>query len=167
MSAVKSVKKQVDRTVEKVAAPKAAKPKPAAARAAAPKAGAPVAHGVGRRKSAVARVFLRRGKGNVLVNGRVGNDYFDTDVARRAMKVPFVAVPDLVNYDIEVNVVGGGINGQADAAKLGIARALVVVDEALRSVLRSHGLLTVDARNKERKKYGQKAARRRFQFVKR
>ncbi|HAU30020.1 TPA: 30S ribosomal protein S9 [Candidatus Dependentiae bacterium] len=127
----------------------------------------PVAHGVGRRKAAVARVYLRRGNGEIVVNNRPFTQYFDVDLAQLAVKTPFEVIPQAKDYDAEIIVVGGGLRGQADAVKLGISRALLQIDEALRSELRSHGLLTVDARVKERKKYGQRGARRRFQFVKR
>ncbi|HEY5234923.1 MAG TPA: 30S ribosomal protein S9 [Rhabdochlamydiaceae bacterium] len=126
----------------------------------------PLAHGVGRRKKAIARVWLRRGRGTIIVNGKDFKDYFDTDLARIAASMPF-QVLSLNTYDVEANVIGGGKPGQADAVKLGISRALVSSDESYRRVLREHGLLTVDSRVKERKKYGQKAARRKFQFVKR
>lgn len=128
---------------------------------------APVSHGVGRRKAAVARVYLRRGKGNILVNGKPSSEYFPTEISRKAVATPGMIYPYLAQYDVEVNVLGGGLHGQADAVKLGIARAIVNMDEKARERLREEGLLTVDARLKERKKYGQKAARRKFQFVKR
>ncbi len=132
---------------------------------AAPK-GAPVAHGVGRRKSSVARVNLRKGTGKIVVNDREYQSYFTTDVARLDAAKPFKTLK-AVAYDAYANVNGGGINGQAGAVRLGISRALLSLDESIRSLLRSEGLLTVDSRVKERKKYGQKAARRKFQFVKR
>lgn len=126
----------------------------------------PIAHGVGRRKSSVARVWLRRGTGKIRVNGKEFTEYFDTEITRLAASTPFRMIPGSA-YDVVANVNGGGSTGQADAIKLGIARAMVSVDEGLRIVLREHDLLTVDSRVKERKKYGQKAARRKFQFVKR
>ena len=126
----------------------------------------PISHGVGRRKSFVARVWLRKGTGKIVVNGKNFIEYFDTEIARLAASTPFRILPT-VAYDVQANVVGGGFIGQADAIKLGISRALVEVDEGLRVLLREHDLLTVDSRVKERKKYGQKAARRKFQFVKR
>jgi len=128
---------------------------------------APVAHGVGRRKSSVARVWLRRGKGALMVNGKEVNQYFDTDVTRADAASPFKICPMSADFDVDVNVNGGGLTSQAGAVRLGIARALVSLDERVRVVLREHGMLTVDSRLKERKKYGQKAARRKFQFVKR
>lgn len=131
------------------------------------KRGMPLAYGLGHRKRAVARVWLRRGTGNLTVNGKSYKDYFDTDVTRLDAYSPFRLVPVSLNYDVEANIMGGGICAQAGAVKLGIARALVSLNEEVRSVLRQHGLLTVDSRQKERKKYGQRGARRKFQFVKR
>lgn len=128
---------------------------------------APLAHGVGRRKSAVARVWLRRGAGKLLVNGKDYTTYFDTDITRAMAAIPFNIVPKASYYDAEVNVQGGGLCAQADAVKLGLSRALLGANTELKPLLRQNGLLTVDARVKERKKYGQRAARRRFQFVKR
>jgi small subunit ribosomal protein S9 len=128
---------------------------------------APLAHGVGRRKSSVARVWLRSGQGKIMVNGKSHTDYFEVEEARLQAEKPFVVVPSKATYDVSVNVEGGGTVAQADAVKLGISRALVSLDDSIRSVLREHGLLTVDSRNKERKKYGQRGARRKFQFVKR
>lgn len=127
----------------------------------------PVSHGVGRRKSAVARVWIRPGKGSLQVNGKDFTTYFDTDVTRTDATIPFKVVPVSREFDVQVNVAGGGLYAQAGAIKLGIARALVRYDESLRPLLRAHKLLTVDARRKERKKYGQPGARRKFQFVKR
>jgi len=127
-----------------------------------------IAHGVGRRKSAIARVWLVRGTGTVMVNGKAVDHYFDTDVARTAAVLPFAVLPALAkHYDVNVNVQGGGLCAQADAIKLGTARALLKAHEDARIILRANNLLTVDSRVKERKKYGQKAARRKFQFVKR
>ena len=127
----------------------------------------PVASGTGRRKSAVARVWLRRGKGNMTVNGLPFNEYFDTELSRQDATVPFRVVQEALRFDVDVNISGGGKVAQADAVKLGFARALVSIYENLRSVLRENKLLSVDSRVKERKKYGQKGARRKFQFVKR
>ena len=128
---------------------------------------APLHHGVGRRKSAVARVWVRLGNGKMVVNGRDYIQYFTTDVVRSAATLPFKVCSIASGYDVEVNVVGGGQAGQADAVKLGFARALLKSDEEQRRTLREHGLLTVDARVKERKKPGQRGARRKFQFTKR
>ena len=129
--------------------------------------GAQLAHGVGRRKTSIARVWLRRGSGSLLVNGKKHTDYFDTEFNCKEAASPIHVVPMASNYDVEVNVLGGGMHSQAGAIQLGIARALLSLDESVRSLLRQHGMLTVDSRRKERKKYGQKAARRKFQFVKR
>lgn len=124
-------------------------------------------HGVGRRKSATARVWLKSGNGTVSVNGRDYAQYFDTDATRQGLLSALNVTGQLKKFDVAANVQGGGRTGQSDAIKLGIARALLTVDESLRGVLRENGLLTVDSRIKERKKYGQKAARKKFQFVKR
>jgi small subunit ribosomal protein S9 len=128
----------------------------------------PVGHGVGRRKSSVARVWAYRGgAGKVTINGKDLQTYFDTSVFRMEASLPLQVIAAASNYKFAINVLGGGKRGQAGAVKVGIARALVDADETLRVSLREHSLLTVDSRVKERKKYGQKAARRKFQFVKR
>ena len=127
----------------------------------------PVAHGVGRRKTAVARIWLRRGNGQIRVNGQDYINYFDTKVAADVAATPFRVCPVGADFNVEVNVFGGGKVAQANAVKLGIARAFVAFDENAKPVLKKHGLMTVDARKKERKKYGQKGARAKFQFVKR
>lgn len=127
----------------------------------------PVSHGVGRRKSSVARAWMTRGNGKLTVNGKAYDHYFDTDITRKTANTPFAIFQQLSAYDIEVNVVGGGIVGQADATKLAISRALVAHYADIKPAARAAGLITVDSRLKERKKYGQKAARRKFQFVKR
>lgn len=159
-------KKSMERTKKttKIAPKKAA---PSAPKPAARAHKAPVAHGVGRRKSAVAIVWLRPGKGKITVNEKDYKTYFDTDVTRLDAFKPIALAPIASNYDFEANVKGGGLHAQSGAVRLGIARALVAVDKAIKPLLRTHGLITVDSRVKERKKYGQKAARRRFQFVKR
>lgn len=136
----------------------------------APKKAKPAAHlalTTGRRKSSVARAFLKRGTGKLVVNDKDYTTYFDTEITQKAAAFPMLMIPQAKHYDVRVDVKGGGLWGQADAVKLAISRALLVVDESLKATLREQGLLTVDARTKERKKYGQKAARRRFQFVKR
>lgn len=130
-------------------------------------ASAPVSHAVGRRKCASARVWIRRGSGKIVVNGLDHAQYFDTDFMRNMAAFPCFVVPTATTYDYQVTVVGGGKMGQANAVKLSIARALVSLDEAHRPLLRTHKLLTVDDRITERKKYGQRGARRKFQFVKR
>ena len=127
----------------------------------------PVAHGVGRRKTAVARIWLRRGDGQIRVNGQDYISYFDTQVAADVAAIPFKVCPIGAGFSVEANVCGGGKVAQANAVKLGIARAFVEFDANAKAILKKHGLMTVDARKKERKKYGQKGARAKFQFVKR
>ena len=126
-----------------------------------------LAHGVGRRKKSVARVWFKRGKGDIRVNGMDILHYFDTKFDVETAETPCRVVAASSNYDMKVTVSGGGKTAQADAVKLAISRALVSMDETIRPLLRSNNLLTVDDRIKERKKPGQKAARRKFQFVKR
>lgn len=121
----------------------------------------------GKRKTAVARVHLVPGTGAITVNKRTLEDYFPREVLRTALRKPLVLTQTDNTYDIKVTVRGGGLSGQADAVRHGIARALVSVDEKLRPTLKKAGLLTRDARKKERKKYGQPGARKRFQYSKR
>ena len=121
----------------------------------------------GRRKSSVARVYLRPGKGNISVNKQSSEEYFDRATLRMVLRQPLELVNLTENFDIIVNVCGGGKTGQAGAVLHGIARALVNYDANLRSALKHAGFLTRDSRAKERKKYGQRAARARFQFSKR
>ena len=123
--------------------------------------------GTGRRKTAVARVRLASGSGKITVNGRALENYFLVDTQRMHMMQPLVATDTASKYDVRVNVVGGGPNGQAGAVRHGIARALIEADANLRPTLKAQGLLTRDPRMKERKKYGQPGARKRFQFSKR
>jgi small subunit ribosomal protein S9 len=123
--------------------------------------------GTGRRKTAVARVFLRSGKGDITVNGRPIEHYFPSEAARTLVRQPLLAAEVADKFDVLILCNGGGYNGQAGAARLGIARALVEFNLELRPKLKSLGLLTRDAREHERKKYGQKGARKRFQFSKR
>ena len=132
-----------------------------------PKTGPTYIWGTGRRKSAIARVRIRPGTGKILVNKRELDDYFHSDQDRRAARSPLVAAGITSRYDVWVNVTGGGTTGQADAVKLGLARALIKAQPDVTVALREAGLLTRDARMKERKKYGQKGARKRFQFSKR
>jgi small subunit ribosomal protein S9 len=127
----------------------------------------PIAHGVGRRKSSVARAWLKKGSGAITVNGKDFKEYFTTEVTRLDAAAPFQVIPTSATFDIEANVQGGGFASQAGAIRLAIARALVLHDETVRPVLRQYNFLTVDSRLKERKKYGKRAARRSFQFVKR
>jgi small subunit ribosomal protein S9 len=124
-------------------------------------------YATGRRKTSTARVYLRPGAGAMVVNRRTSTAYFHTDAMRRLAREPltFVALQD--KFDVLVNVSGGGESGQAGAVRHGIARALVLFDPALRPKLKEAGLLTRDPRVKERKKYGQRGARARFQFSKR
>src|SRR5579864_3595242 len=124
-------------------------------------------YGTGRRKSSIARVFLRPGSGDFKVNGRAFDKYFVTEAQRVSAKASLVSSETGTTFDVVATVHGGGINGQADAVKLGIARALLDFNGELRKKLKSEGLLSRDARGKERKKYGQKGARKRFQFSKR
>jgi small subunit ribosomal protein S9 len=124
-------------------------------------------YGTGRRKSAVARVFLRPGSGGFTVNGKAFDVYFVTEQQRVSAKRPLVLTETTANFDVITTVRGGGVAGQADAVKLGITRALMVFNIELRKMLKADGLVTRDARIKERKKYGQKGARARFQFSKR
>ena len=121
----------------------------------------------GRRKRSVARVRLAPGTGVIVVNERPYEDYFPRETLRMAIKAPLLLTHELGKYDIRVNVMGGGVSGQAGAIRMGIARALAALDEAHRVALRAAGLLTRDPREKERKKYGQKGARKRFQWTKR
>jgi small subunit ribosomal protein S9 len=124
-------------------------------------------YGTGRRKRAVARVFLRPGSGDFKVNGRAFEEYFVTESQRSAAKQPLVSTESAASFNVLANVSGGGVNGQADAVKLGIARALMLFNAELRKKLKTEGLVSRDSRSKERKKYGQKGARKRFQFSKR
>jgi small subunit ribosomal protein S9 len=124
-------------------------------------------YGTGRRKSSVARVFLRPGSGKFVVNDRELDQYFLTDAQRVEVRQPLVTSETTSTFDITANVSGGGINGQAGALKMGIARALLEFNVELRKRLKAEGFLSRDARGKERKKYGQKGARKRFQFSKR
>jgi small subunit ribosomal protein S9 len=124
-------------------------------------------YGTGRRKSAIARVFLRPGSGNFKVNGKGYEEYFVTEQQRASAKKPLVLTEHTATFDVITTVRGGGVSGQADAVKMGIARALLEFNVELRKALKADGLLSRDARIKERKKYGQKGARARFQFSKR
>lgn len=126
-----------------------------------------LSNGTGRRKCAVARVYMRNGNGNITVNGRKAEDFFANSLLMYIVNQPLVATESLKNYDFIVNVQGGGLSGQAGAVRLGIARALVAKNPEMRAVLRKEGFLTRDSRMVERKKYGQKGARKRFQFSKR
>ncbi len=124
-------------------------------------------YGTGRRKSSVARVFLRPGEGQFTVNGRPFDSYFVTEAQRKTARYPLMSTETGATFTVVANVSGGGVDGQAGAVKLGIARALLEFNPELRKKLKSEGFLSRDARAKERKKYGQKGARKRFQFSKR
>ena len=125
-------------------------------------------YGTGRRKSATARVYLRPGKGKLTVNGQEWKRYFgERPLIEQVVKHPLRETHTVTKYDVLVNVAGGGTMGQAGAIRHGIARALIQANPALRPALKRAGLLTRDPRMKERKKYGQKGARKRFQFSKR
>jgi small subunit ribosomal protein S9 len=126
-----------------------------------------VYNAVGRRKAAVARVFLSEGKGNIIVNGRRLEEYFTVLHHQYVVKQPLEAIDKVEGFDIKANLDGGGIKGQAEALRLGIARALLKVNPEYRSALKPLGFLTRDPRVVERKKPGQKKARKRFQFSKR
>jgi len=121
----------------------------------------------GRRKTSVARVILRPGEGKLVVNRRAFQSYFPSEALRAEIQQPLVSTELAGKFDVLVNASGGGIHGQAGATKLGIARALIIFNPELRPRLRQGGFLTRDPRAKERKKYGQKGARKRFQFSKR
>ena len=123
--------------------------------------------GVGRRKTAVARVRLKAGTGQILVNGRPFETFFPLEPERHNVHGPLLATQSTEKYDVWANVNGGGPHGQADAIRLGVARALIKLMPDVMPSLREQGHLTRDARMKERKKYGQKGARKRFQFSKR
>jgi len=124
-------------------------------------------YGTGRRKSAIARVFLRPGTGEWKVNGKKFEEHFVTEQQRASAKRTLAVAELAASFDVLANVSGGGVAAQADAVKMGVARALIEFNPELRKTLKSEGLLTRDARVKERKKYGQKGARKRFQFSKR
>jgi small subunit ribosomal protein S9 len=121
----------------------------------------------GRRKTAVARVKMTEGSGKVVVNGKALEEYFPIEMLRRDVIRPFEVTQTAGRYDASIRVKGGGTTGQAGAIRLGIARSLVTIDDDHRTALRGDGLLTRDPRMVERKKYGQKKARKRFQFSKR
>jgi small subunit ribosomal protein S9 len=123
--------------------------------------------GTGRRKTAVARVRLAIGSGRIVINGRALENYFPLDTLRDQASQPLTVTANTSRFDVRVNVSGGGPSGQAGAVRHGIARALLAADPALRPTLKSHGLLTRDSRMRERKKYGQPGARKRYQFSKR
>lgn len=124
-------------------------------------------HTIGRRKTAVARIYMSKGKGNITVNNREAKDYFTTGTLMYKLNQPFGLVDAEGQYDVKVNVSGGGITGQVEAVRLAIARALCKVSDDNRPALKAEGLMTRDPRMVERKKPGQKKARKKFQFSKR
>jgi small subunit ribosomal protein S9 len=124
-------------------------------------------YGTGRRKTSVARVWVKSGEGIVKINKRALEEYFSREILRTLVRQPFEATDTLGKYDVMATVKGGGLTGQAEAVRHGIARALLEIDATLRPYLKKANLLTRDPRKKERKKYGQKAARKRFQYTKR
>ena len=127
-----------------------------------------VVNALGRRKSAVARVYVKTGEGKIVISGRELNEYFKEDTLRYIVNQPFEVTGTTAQFDVKANLDGGGIKGQAEALRLGISRALCEIDkEAYRPALKAAGFLTRDAREVERKKPGQPGARRRFQFSKR
>ncbi len=126
-----------------------------------------VINALGRRKSAIARIYVKEGKGQIVINNRELDNYFAEERLRYIVKQPLALLEKDGNFDIKVNLVGGGIKGQAEAVRLAIARALVKIDEENKTPLKKQGFLTRDQREVERKKPGQKKARKRFQFSKR
>jgi small subunit ribosomal protein S9 len=126
-----------------------------------------VIHKIGRRKNAVARVYISKGKGNITVNKRDMEDYFTTGTLQYKVRQPLAMTDNVKSFDISVNVYGGGVTGQAEAIRLAISRAMCEVNEENRAILKPDGLLTRDPRMVERKKFGQKKARKKFQFSKR
>ena len=126
-----------------------------------------IVHKIGRRKKSVARVYLSKGKGAYSINGKSLNDYFPTDTLQYKVNQPLTITENEGNFDVKVNVYGGGSTGQAEAVRLALSRALCELNEENRSILKPEGLLTRDPRMVERKKFGQKKARKKFQFSKR
>ena len=126
-----------------------------------------VIHKIGRRKTAVARVYVSKGKGNITVNDKDFKSYFTTGTLHYKVNQPLALTENLGNFDIKVNVYGGGVTGQAEAVRLALSRAMCELNEENRIILKPEGLLTRDPRMVERKKFGQKKARKKFQFSKR
>ena len=122
---------------------------------------------IGRRKTSIARIYMQPGKGEMIINGRELSNYFPTEVLQIILNQPFNLVDSTGKYDVKINVKGGGIAGQAEAIRLAISRALVEVNEENKPPLKKEGFLTRDSRMVERKKYGRRKARKRFQFSKR
>ena len=126
-----------------------------------------VIHKIGRRKTAVARVYVSKGKGNIIVNNKDFKSYFTTATLQYKVNQPLALTNNEGNFDVKINVYGGGVTGQAEAVRLALSRAMCELDEENRSILKPEGLLTRDPRMVERKKFGQKKARKKFQFSKR
>ena len=126
-----------------------------------------IIHKIGRRKTSVARVYMSEGKGNITVNKKAYSDFFSTATLQYKILQPFNLTETKDKFDLSVSVKGGGVNGQAEAIRLAISRALVEFNEEFKAVLKSEGLMTRDPRMVERKKFGQKKARKKFQFSKR
>ena len=126
-----------------------------------------VIHKIGRRKTAVARVYVSKGKGNITVNDKDFKSYFTTAMLQYKVNQPLALTNNEGNFDVKINVYGGGVTGQAEAVRLALSRAMCELDEENRSILKPEGLLTRDPRMVERKKFGQKKARKKFQFSKR
>lgn len=126
-----------------------------------------VVNTIGRRKASIARVYLSKGKGKIIVNGKEANDYFPVTTLQYKLNQPFELTETTGQYDVKVNVSGGGITGQAEAIRMAISRALVEQDAERKPALRAAGLMTRDPRMVERKKFGQPKARKKFQFSKR
>ena len=126
-----------------------------------------VINALGRRKAAVARVYLSDGKGKITVNGKDYKEYFGSEILQYVVTQPLLVLNSVDKYDINVNLEGGGVKGQSEALRLGITRALILVDEENKKILKSNGFVTRDPREVERKKPGQPKARKRFQFSKR
>lgn len=126
-----------------------------------------IIHKIGRRKTSVARVYLQEGKGEIYINGRELKDYFTTGVLQYKVEQPFALTGNTGKYNVDIKVFGGGTTGQAEAIRLAISRALCEIDNEFRTQLKPEGLLTRDSRMVERKKFGQKKARKKFQFSKR
>jgi len=126
-----------------------------------------VINAIGRRKAAVARVYLNEGKGKITINGRDYKEYFGSDILQYVVTQPLNVLDAADKYDINVNLEGGGVKGQAEALRLGITRALVKIDEENKKILKANGFITRDPREVERKKSGRPKARKKFQFSKR
>ncbi|MEC8134434.1 MAG: 30S ribosomal protein S9 [Bacteroidota bacterium] len=126
-----------------------------------------VIHKIGRRKTAVARVYISKGKGNITVNDKDFKSYFTTGTLQYKVNQPLALTENIDNFDVKINVYGGGFTGQAEAVRLALSRAMCELNEENRIILKPEGLLTRDSRMVERKKFGQKKARKKFQFSKR